>query len=824
MAELHHTSHRHPLVFKEDTAGTIDTKHDCAGCAKPVSGSSYGCTECGFYLHKRCAEAPSEIHHPAHREHPLLLLPPSQHPETGVCCKVCYKKAKGFIYHCSSSCEIYLDIDCALLPCYTSVGNLDETLYAAHPHPLVSINPIGCFNCMGCRDPLKVNDASYACFDCKMFAHKKCLELPTEIRHPCHREHRLVLLFSPPSLYWEREVCSFCYRELRGFVYHCSSCGLYLDLNCAFLPQDIGAGNFFEISHVAHAHPLIPINPAGHLKCNGCFCQINEASYACFDCTKLYHKKCLQLPTSIYHPCHRKHQLMLDFKGADSVCNLCRRNFQGEFFYRCVPCKIDIHAGCAWPPPVIEDKSHHDHPFTLLLRPNNPFFCNACGDQGDYVSYICSTCNIQVHKDCTSLPRHITLRLHPHPLSHCFFHCIDHNDPRTWDCKICFENVNIEHGSYYCSRPGCDFVIHVQCSIKKKNSYSVFEVENLDEFEEPDPLYKPMSCIIRIIKEIKVGDDVIAGEIEHVSHEHKLVLSNEIKENTFCNGCVLPLLSSFYCCPHCDFFIHKTCAELPRKYQPWSGFERFSLRTDGIFICRMCRYYHSGFYYKLDRSSNASYSYICIKCASRSHSFTYKADQPHFIFYVENHEGKCNACCEDLRRDYGVYRCKDCTFGLHERCLTLPRTVRHKCDQHSLTLAYQDPDDYPLRHYCDICEERRDPRKWYYRCESCDNALHIRCVLGKDSFIKAGTKYTYIGHPHPLTFVRKMYYYPECNDCGEPCQDLALVCEEHGCKYIVHWTCIVPKSLMVELIAAVTLVMAVTLVVAATLVPVVMMY
>ncbi|KAE8671672.1 hypothetical protein F3Y22_tig00111941pilonHSYRG00081 [Hibiscus syriacus] len=208
----------------------------------------------------------------------------------------------------------------------------------------------------------------------------------------------------------------------------------------------------------------------------------------------------------------------------------------------------------------------------------------------------------------------------------------------------------------------------------------------------------------------------------------------------------------------------------------------------------MCRYYRSGFYYK-DRSSNASYSYICIKCASISHSFAYQADKSHYIFIVEHIEGKCNACCKDLWDDYGVYRCKDCTFCLDGRCLTIPRTARHKRDQHSLSLAYQDPDDYPLRHYCDICEERRDSWKWYYHCESCDNALHIKCVIGKYvigkySFIRVGSKYTYQDHPHPLTFVRKMHYYPECNDCGEPCQDLALECEEHGCKYIVHWTCI----------------------------------
>ncbi|KAL4377782.1 hypothetical protein GQ457_02G040400 [Hibiscus cannabinus] len=558
MAGIHHMSHEHPLVFNEDTSSPSNTTHHCALCWEEVLGSSYSCGECRFYLHKKCAEAPSEIHHPAHRDHTLLFLPASGHRY----CRICWSKVKGFMYQCSS-CEFYLDFNCALLPRDTA-GILIQTLHVVHPHPLISINPVESFECKGCGDTL--TDASYACFDCRVFFHKKCLELPTEIDHPCHRKHQLLLVSFASNLY---------------------------------------------------------------------------------------------VPS----------------------CNLCPR-FHGEFFYQCVPCNVNIHVACAWPPPIIEDKSHHPHPFTLFLKSINPFICDACGDQGNHVSYTCSPCNIQVHRDCISLPRHIRLTLHPHPISHNFFLRVDRNDSRAWDCRICYKKVA--------------------------------EVENPHELEETDRLYEPKSCIIRVIKEIKVGDDVIAGEIEHVSHEHNLVFSEEIKDDKYCNG-----------------------------------------------------------------------------CASISHSCTYQADESHFLFFDLNHEGKCNACGKDLSYQY-PFRCKDCTFALHMRCVTLPRTARHKCDEHSLTLAFQDPNDYPLHHYCDICEEERDPQQWFYRCETCDNAMHRKCVIGRYLFIKVGSEYTYEDHPHPLTFVKKMYYYPECVLCGKPCQDLALECVEHGCNYIVHWTCIKP--------------------------------
>ncbi|XP_039047310.1 uncharacterized protein LOC120187737 [Hibiscus syriacus] len=667
--ELHHRCHHHPLLFNDDTGGSSDATHDCAGCAEKVTGPSYGCEKCRFYLHKTCAESPSEIHHPAHRHR--LLLPTYHHPKRGVSCDVCRKKVKGFNYYCSS-CGFYLDFNCALLPRDT-VGNLVETIHVAHPHPLISINPIRSFNCQGCRDPIEVDDASYACFDCRKFFHEKCLVPPTEINHPCHRKHKLLPVFN-------------------------------------------------------------------------------------------------------------------DFAEEFSKCSICEGYIGLGIFYRCAPCKFYMHYTCAWPPPIIEDKAHHDHPFTLLLKPNDTFDCNACGNQGNYVSYICSTCNIIVHKDCISLPRHIRLNLHPHPISHCFFLCVDRNDSRTWDCRICYKKVNIEHGSYYCSRPGCDFVIHVECSIKTRGLYGVVEVENPDEFKESDSLSEEStSSIIRVIKEIKVGDDVIAAEIEHVSHEHNLIFSDEIKDKKYCNGCVLPILSSFYYCSHCDFFLHKECAELRRMCRLWFNAKPFNLFIDGIFRCFHCQYMGSGFSYRV----NAFWCF-CLRCAVVPHSFTYQADEPHFLFFDHKYEMKCNACSEYVMSTF-KYRCKDCTFALDSRCVTIPRVAWHKSDRHSLTLAYQDPDDYPLRRYCDICEEERDPQKWFYHCEICDNAMHIECVFGKYPFINGGSKYAYKGHPHPLAFVRKIYYYPECVRCREPCQDLALECVEQGCKYIAHWSCIKPS-------------------------------
>ncbi|KAE8681910.1 hypothetical protein F3Y22_tig00111298pilonHSYRG00065 [Hibiscus syriacus] len=212
--------------------------------------------------------------------------------------------------------------------------------------------------------------------------------------------------------------------------------------------------------------------------------------------------------------------------------------------------------------------------------------------------------------------------------------------------------------------------------------------------------------------------------------------------------------------------------------QLWFNAKPFNLFTDGVFRCFHCHYMGSGFSYRV----NAFWCF-CLRCAVVSHSFTYQADEPHFLFFDHKYEMKCNSC-EYVMSTF-KYRCKDCTFALDSRCVMFRRIAWHKSDQHTLTLAYQDLDDYPLRRNCDICEEERDPQKWFYHCETCDNAMHIECVFGKYPFINAGSKYAYKGHPHSLTFVKKIYYYTECVRCREPCEDLALECIEQGCKYIV---------------------------------------
>ena len=89
--------------------------------------------------------------------------------------------------------------------------------------------------------------------------------------------------------------------------------------------------------------------------------------------------------------------------------------------------------------------------------------------------------------------------------------------------------------------------------------------EEENEDLEPD---QSIDLIAFKVKSIKLGEDrtEIATKIEHFNHEHHLKLSNdEVLNNEKCDGCVQAILPLFYNCVKYNVFLHKSCAQLPRK-------------------------------------------------------------------------------------------------------------------------------------------------------------------------------------------------------------------------------------------------------------------
>ncbi|KAG8471406.1 hypothetical protein CXB51_036641 [Gossypium anomalum] len=644
---------------------------------------------------------------------------------------------------------------------------MEELKNHGHQHPLLMFNEEqlidngnGVVDCSRCGE--KVSAPCFSYVDCcGFYLHKTCAEAPLELNHPFHRHHPLVLLQNPPCTSDQRCFCDFCDETCEEFVYHCS-CGLDFHIKFALFTFNIGERNLKELEHVALEDPSFSSkNDGGNLgKCFVCWEPLAMYAYFSLDCGFNLHKKCAKLPLKLNHLCHRKHPLVLQFNSKRLSCKTCQVTpDQRGLVYGCSPCKLVIHIDCASPLSVIEDKSHQ-HPFTLFWR-RIPFICDACGTEGHHVAYTCGTCSIMVHKKCISLPRIIQHTLHVHRVFHTYF--IPKEYFESLNCMMCHEVVDTELGSYFCA--DCDVIFHVNCALKEKEWYCIVSQENGDDKSRD----KPVNSITKVLERNDAGEATV---IEHCNHEHYLMFSDNIREHgdKCCDGCLLLISAKFYHCSRCDFFLHKSCAELPKmklfskhfcgEMQFFSGSKPFILSSDGMFKC--------------------------VECGVLSNGFSYKWDKHPLLFYYD-YEEQCSACGRDI---IAAFCCKDCNFHLCGWCVLPPTTVKYKCDHHILTLTYDKINDYAKYHYCDICEEERDPKHWFYHCETCNTCAHVDCAFGKHPFIKLENTFNYEDHPHPVTFIKKIHYYPECDKCGKPCDDISIECVESECKYIAaHWEC-----------------------------------
>ncbi|XVF84205.1 hypothetical protein PTKIN_Ptkin17bG0006800 [Pterospermum kingtungense] len=642
--------------------------------------------------------------------------------------------------------------------------------------------------CFGCRK--YVEGPSYCCNRCKFYLHKNCaeLELAPEISHHFHPQHLLTLLPKTPYS-GGRCYCNFCGRGFWGFVYHCASCRFDLDINCALIQSSL-AENF---PNCLHHHPLIFLkNHNDELKydCHGCEKALSGPIYVCLDCRDFYlHKHCGELPLEINHPYDRKHPLTLLPKPPihpdKCCCYLCKIKRYG-FVYCCSLCKFELTPEDVFAPRTITAASH-EHPWTLLSRQMS-FICDFCGTDGDRTPYVCTSCDLLVHKNCISLPSKIMITRHHHPISHS--HSLQQNQCEIMEyyCRICHLEVNTRYGCYYCSIPDCNYIAHVNCATDEEIWDGTIFLE--DEDEDNEPLLESMNLITDVIEDISNnGEDRVAIVIKHAFHDHNLILSfsGEMDDDTNCDGCMRPISPPFYSCDNCNFFLHKNCAELPGKKRHPFHKHLLTLTNFNNYhsTCLACYRFHHGFSYKCLKES--CLFHIDIRCSLLSDILKHPSHE-HTLFLVQNYRGKCSGC---LGESYGflAYRCtKRCDFTLDIRCATLPLTAWYKYDRHPLTLTYFD-DSSPSQHYCDLCEKERDPNLWFYYCTDCDNSLHSNCAIGDFPFIKLGSKVRGSSHPHPLTFVKNIWNCPPCKVCGELCNGQTLECKEPECNLSVHSPC-----------------------------------
>ncbi|XWS49179.1 hypothetical protein CRYUN_Cryun13aG0141600 [Craigia yunnanensis] len=283
-------------------------------------------------------------------------------------------------------------------------------------------------------------------------------------------------------------------------------------------------------------------------------------------------------------------------------------------------------------------------------------------------------------------------------------------------------------------------------------------------------------------------------QIHHFLHRHPLILTEEkeeVNDEVVCSGCRKGLPGPMYGCSDCKFYLHKSCAELPREIL------NFFHPCPLVLKIKVCRC--NACFGNID-----GFSYSCLSCEFNMHLNcalrpTVKSEGQdlvhHFIHWhpltlvdqMKDLEVRCRICeklCSGSSNS-SSYGCQECNFFLHNSCMiNIPRQINHffhpSCPLILLTTPFFS---------CEGCNE--DGSGLAFHCRKCDFHLDVKCALLPTVESKGADKIQYYAHHHPLALRERMEFGSEvrCRACRETCLGPCFVCER--CGFFLHVPCAV---------------------------------
>ncbi|GFZ08779.1 hypothetical protein Acr_20g0005870 [Actinidia rufa] len=562
-----------------------------------------------------------------------------------------------------------------------------------------------------------------------------------------------------------------------------------------------------EIEHISHKHPLIfneeHKDNIVEALCNGCQLPISGTpSYKCRQCQYFYlHKACAELPREMKHPMHLQHPLSLlpSPPYPRKECNACRRSCE-SFTYHCSSCQFNLDVACALLAQKI-DLGCHEHPLTPLQRPAL-FLCDACGTKHEGSSYQCAICQFWINQECAKLPRTIEHGSHEHLLS--LSYSLPLEDYRSASyCGICSKKVNRVNWIYNCAE--CKYHAHVNCATSKRKLSRDHKVSQIDQKSEVT-VRELEHNLIRLPLSVKSGnpipdsvkESIFRGEnknathIYHISHHHPLHFGDmQINDESCsgnkllkCHGCAKPIASPFYSCSECNFFLHKRCAKLPFELRHPGHPEhslilsRWQSEYSNLPSCQGCKMHCNGVLF----TCLACNFFLDIECALLQGVIVHEAHK-HTLALRKTSNDQCAVC--EYRCSGLALVCGCCNFTLHLRCALLPRTVRHQCDEHPLTLTYSAVKDHSDEHYCEICDIQMNSKCWFYHCGDCNQSLETQCIREADAQGSSLFIIKHESHMHMLAIEATLDF--QCAGCNNMSSGVALVCGT--CNFKLHTGC-----------------------------------
>ncbi|XP_075645614.1 uncharacterized protein LOC142616699 [Castanea sativa] len=299
-------------------------------------------------------------------------------------------------------------------------------------------------------------------------------------------------------------------------------------------------------------------------------------------------------------------------------------------------------------------------------------------------------------------------------------------------------------------------------------------------------------------------------EIEHLSHKHRLLLKKSYLDFRRTRAaCGNNIYGDVYCCYHCQYNLHKSCAELEDEIvhlrHPFQSLKLHGIADDGAFDCNVCRTRCLGCTYPCT-DCDFKMEVLCareakIRLPIHDHKLKLQVSdtdtQPSFFCdfchtRCYSHRGRSLHCEEDcnfkIDLDCARMLINQCSFKLDANCASLKPPIKYEGHRHLLTFfekVYDDPQ-------CEVCKTSYSDVS-YLRCVECDFNVHLYC-LPLPSTIKHKC------HIHPLHlrdyFVEDYsgeYYCDACENSRDP-RESVYHCA--GCSnYVAHISCVIDEEL-----------------------------
>ncbi|TYI45108.1 hypothetical protein E1A91_D13G013000v1 [Gossypium mustelinum] len=538
--KIEHVIHHHPLSFIRYG----NSMRDCEGCGRDLTGPTYGCDRCEYFIHKSCLHA-----HKAEVQcffHPCPLTISTQ---SYADCFVCFKQiTSNFVYKCKLSCKFRAHVECALKPVaeYSDEEYTIQHFTHLHPLKLVDSNQKDEVICSICEELCSSSSSTYGCMECKFFLHKSCMKsIPRQLIN--HRIHPCTLIFITFPFWDECDCCGE--HTASRMRFSCGACDLNLHVKCALFPT-MDSEDTKEIQHFSHPHTLALVQNdeeyGSEPRCIAC-AQICLAPAPTFKCSRscnhfFLHKSCyVKLPyksINYKHPFHPGHSLTitsLPYNDHIRTCYACCRGIDSTLLaYSCreSECKFNLHLDCYKPLPSITF-SGHQHPLTLLEKTAD-VTCHLCGVKCRNFVLRCLPCDINIHLQClASAPKTIKHKSHLHPLiltkSPFEYELNSYEEEDEFYCDACEQKRNQRELVYYCAE--CKFIVEVKCVfsevlslLSEDNSFEKRILkDDVTQKVEFYPEIQKWHVENLLVEYIKLGEKMkqLQGELDGVTNKMK---------------------------------------------------------------------------------------------------------------------------------------------------------------------------------------------------------------------------------------------------------------------------------------------------------------